>query len=165
MALAMEAREGFRSLWSLCLSCNRGFGFSTPCLRVLYPSATFHRHPHRNAHSQVHQHTPRSRGVGTPGVIWHRKVPPSGLALRERQHLAMAGSRHLHSPRNATAHCVARANHHFPHGCCIRYALGVMDVCGCSSGSACRGVWALLSRTAYSGYCSLVRPDTVNRVS
>ena len=32
-------------------------------------------------HSQVHPHTPRSRGVGTPGVIWHRKVPPSGLWL------------------------------------------------------------------------------------
>ena len=31
---------------------------------------------HRNTH-----HTPRSRGVGTPGVIWHRKVPPSGLWL------------------------------------------------------------------------------------
>ena len=28
--------------------------------------------------------------MGTPDVIWHRKVLPSGLALRERQHLAMA---------------------------------------------------------------------------
>ena len=37
-ALAMKAREGFRSLWLLCLSCNRGFGFSTPCLRVLCTS-------------------------------------------------------------------------------------------------------------------------------
>ena len=37
------------------------------------------------------------------------------LALRERQHLAMAGSRHLYSPRYATAHCAARANHHVPH--------------------------------------------------
>ena len=27
MALAMEAREGFRSLRLSCLSCNRGFGF------------------------------------------------------------------------------------------------------------------------------------------
>ena len=52
------------------------------------PSATFHRHPHRNAHascslfhSQVHPHTPGSRGVGSPSVIWHRKVPPSGLWL------------------------------------------------------------------------------------
>ena len=26
-----------------------------------------------------HPHTPRSRGSGHPGVIWHRKVPPSGL--------------------------------------------------------------------------------------
>ena len=25
--------------------------------------------------------TPRSRGVGSPGVTWHRKVPPSGLWL------------------------------------------------------------------------------------
>ena len=30
--------------------------------------------------------------------------------MRERQHLAMAGSRHLHLPRNATAHRAARAN-------------------------------------------------------
>ena len=37
------------------------------------------------------------------------------MALRERQHLAMAGSRHLHSPRYATAHCAARANYHVPH--------------------------------------------------
>ena len=42
------------------------------------PSATFHRHPHLLAHascslfhSQVRPHTPGSRGVGTPGVIWH----------------------------------------------------------------------------------------------
>ena len=42
--------------------------------------------------SQVHPHTPRSRGVGTPGVIWHRKESLSGLALRECQHLAMTGS-------------------------------------------------------------------------
>ena len=33
------------------------------------------------------------------------------VALRECQHLAMAGSRHHHSPRNATAHRAARANH------------------------------------------------------
>ena len=32
--------------------------------------------------------------------------------MRERQHLAMAGSRHHHSPRNATAHRAARANSH-----------------------------------------------------
>ena len=32
----------------------------------------------------------------------------------ERQHLAMAGSRHHHSPRNATAHRAARANYHVP---------------------------------------------------
>ena len=30
----------------------------------------------------------------------------------ERQHRATAGSRHLHLPRNATAHCAARANPH-----------------------------------------------------
>ena len=53
--------------------------------------------------------------MGTSGVIWHHKVPPFGtVALRERQHLAMAGSRHLHFPRNATAHCAARANYHIP---------------------------------------------------
>ena len=34
MALAMEARDGFRSLWPLFFSCNREFGFSTPCLRT-----------------------------------------------------------------------------------------------------------------------------------
>ena len=38
MALAMEAREGFRSLRLPCLACNRGFGFSTLCLRVVYTS-------------------------------------------------------------------------------------------------------------------------------
>ena len=38
MALAMEARKRFRSLWLQCLSCNSGFGFSTPCLRVLFSS-------------------------------------------------------------------------------------------------------------------------------
>ena len=32
----------------------------------------------------------------------------------ERQHLAMAGSEHLHLPRNATAHRAARANSHVP---------------------------------------------------
>ena len=32
----------------------------------------------------------------------------------ERQHLAMTGSRHHHSPRNATAHRAARANCHVP---------------------------------------------------
>ena len=53
----------------------------------------------------------QSRGVGT-GVIWHRKVPPSGLALRERQHQAMAGSELLHYPRNVTAHYAARTNFH-----------------------------------------------------
>ena len=37
------------------------------------------------------------------------------VALRERQHLAMAGSRHNYSPRNATAHRAARANYHVPH--------------------------------------------------
>ena len=38
MALSMEEREGIRSLRLLCLSCNRGFGFSTTCLRILKTS-------------------------------------------------------------------------------------------------------------------------------
>ena len=43
-------------------------------------------------------------------VIWHRKyfLRDCGFA-GERQHLAMAGSRHLHFPRNPTAHSAARA--------------------------------------------------------
>ena len=36
MVLAMEACEGVWSLWLLCLSCNRGLGFSTPCLRFMF---------------------------------------------------------------------------------------------------------------------------------
>ena len=34
--------------------------------------------------------------------------------MRERQHLAMAGSEHLHLPHNATAHCAAHPIYHVP---------------------------------------------------
>ena len=39
MALAMEAREGFRSLRLLCLSYNRSFGFSTKTSLSRFPAA------------------------------------------------------------------------------------------------------------------------------
>ena len=99
-------------------------------------------HLRRQRSTATHIHTPGSRGVGTPGVIWHRKVLPSGLALRERQHLAMTatcpegeawaasrnwnyGTHFLWDPRAAptfhplyaTAHNAARSTSNLPQLC------------------------------------------------
>ena len=86
------------------------------------PSATFHRHPHRNAHascslfhSQVHSPCAQKSWGGHPRCDLAPLTTSFGtVALRERQHLAMAGSRQLHLPRNATAHHAARANSYVP---------------------------------------------------
>ena len=125
------------------------------------PSATFHRHPHRNAHA--------SRSLlpltGTPTYAqksWggHPRCDLAPLttsfgtvALRERQHLAMAGSRHLHFPRNATAHCAARANYHVPH-CSV---LAEVDVRSCrllTTGTVTRCIRCM--RRGYEGCVSWV---------
>ena len=42
--------------------------------------------------------------MGQPGVTWHRKVPPSGLALRERQHPAM-GNGSINTPPQQQSPC------------------------------------------------------------
>ena len=85
------------------------------------PSATFHRHPHpthaRCAMLPVTTH--RYNHIRPEVVGWHPRcdlAPQSTsfgtVALRERQHLAMAGSEHFHYPHNATAHHAARTNSH-----------------------------------------------------
>ena len=92
--------------------------------------------------------TIRPEVVGwAPWVIWHRKVPPSGLWLcgsastwqrllrarkKKRGLPVVTGTKRTscvtperlrpsnHYPHNATAHCAARANQqHVPHWCCI----------------------------------------------
>ena len=86
--------------------------------RFTLPSTTFHRHPHCTC---VTQHAPntgtstyaRKSWGGLPRCDLAPQSTSFGtVALRERQHLAMAGSEHLHLPRNATAHRAARANSH-----------------------------------------------------
>ena len=89
----------------------------------------------------------RKSWSGHPWVIWHRKVPPSGLwlcgsastwqwllrARKERRGLLVVTGTtgrtscgtperlrpSIHYPLYATAHSAARANHHVPHWCCI----------------------------------------------
>ena len=94
---------------------------------VSNPLSSFHRHPHLLAHAlccmlQSQEHSPyalKSWG-GHPRCDLAPLTTSFGtVALRERQHLAMAGLRHLHFPRNATAHCAARANYHVPHWCSV----------------------------------------------
>ena len=87
------------------------------------PSATFHRHPHRNAHANV-QHCSTHRNTHTYAQkSWggHPRCDLAPLTTSfgtvgqwERQHLAMAGSVHPHSPRNATAHRAAQTILHLP---------------------------------------------------
>ena len=55
----------------------------------------------------------------------------------ERQHLAMAGSRQLHLPLHATAHCAARPIHHVPH-CSV---LAKVDVRTCYSVRQVHAAW------------------------
>ena len=108
---------------------------------VSNPLSTFHRHQHLLAHAlccmlQSQEHSPyalKSWGGHTRCDLAPQSTSFGTVALRERQHLAMAGSRHLHFPRNATAHCAARANYHVPHWCSV---LAETDADPSSAGSA-----------------------------
>ena len=83
-----------------------------------HSNATFHRHPHRNAHASCSMlpltSTPTYALKSWRGHPRCDVAPQSTsfgtVALRERQHLAMAGSRHLHFPLNATAHCTLQCS-------------------------------------------------------
>ena len=118
--------------------------------RSTLPSTTFHRHPHCTCVTQRAPNTgtstyARKSWGGHPWVIWHRKVPPSGLwlcgsastwqwllrARKERRGLLVVTGTtgrtscgtperlrpSIHHPLHATAHSAARANHHGPHLC------------------------------------------------
>ena len=87
---------------------------------VSNPLSTFHRHPHLLAHalccmlhSQEHsQYAQKSWGGHPRCDLAPQSTSFETVALRERQHLAMAGSRHLHFPRNAKADYAARSTVH-----------------------------------------------------
>ena len=87
-----------------------------------HSNATFHRHPHRNAHASCSMlpltgtstYAQKSWG-GHPRCDLAPLTTSFGTVGQwERQHLAMAGSRHHHYPLYATAHRAARANYHVP---------------------------------------------------
>ena len=63
----------------------------------------------------THTYTQKSWGGHPRCDLAPQSTSFGTVALRERQHLAMAGSRQLHLPLNATGHCAARANYHVPH--------------------------------------------------
>ena len=184
--------------------------------RFTLPSTTFHRHPHCTCVTQRAPNTgtstyARKSWCGHPWVIWHRKVPPSGLwlcgsastwqwllrARKERRGLLVVTgttgrtscgtperlrpSIHhcrtcqpprstlvLYSGRGRVRNCRNKARSTFhDRGCggnggVIYLALWAYVGSRLGLHCVCIRVWASSSRTAYSGYCSLVlaRHDT-----
>ena len=133
--------------------------------RFTLPSTTFHRHPHCTCVTQRAPNTgtstyARKSWSGHPWVIWHRKVPPSGLwlcgsastwqwllrARKERRGLPVVTGTtgrtscgtperlrpSIHHPLYATAHSAAQTIFHLPQWsrASIHQALGVLGYSG-----------------------------------
>ena len=133
--------------------------------RFTLPSTTFHRHPHCTCVTQRAPNTgtstyARKSWGGHPWVIWHRKVPPSGLwlcgsastwqwllrARKERRGLLVVTGTtgrtscgtperlrpSIHHPLYATAHSAAQTIFHLPQWsrASIHQALGVLGYSG-----------------------------------
>ena len=124
-------------------------------------------------HSQVHPtYAQKSWGAHTRCDLALPSTSFGTVALRERQHLAMAGSRHLRDPLHATAHCAARAIYHVPHCCsvlaevnarnCRLLTTGTVTQCGLVPAAWIRRQ-CFLDTSAQPG-CTVVGPVVLSNV-
>ena len=130
MRYLVEEMNGYKEVELACWSSCR-----TPGSDSCHYTCNLHRHPRRHTRAWcclypltgTPTYAQKSWGGHTRCDLAPQSTSFGTVALQERQHLAMAGSRHLHDPLHATAHCAARAIYHVPHCCSVLAEVSAAD--------------------------------------